>query len=396
MQRKTRRWRGGSRALVAAAIVSIAAAGAVAPIAGAQGIAGDGVCTGDLALSQSLAQADPLEPLDPADASTLKPDVDELAGKWRKLPPSPFGSASGVGVWTGLEMIVSDSKTGKTAGFDPDAQAWTRYAKAPLSMKGATATWTGEEMIVLARRTAGGVHGMAFDPAAASWRELPAAPEALQNPADSIWTGAAVVVASSGPHELPSSEVPQAAAYYPAGDCWLLLPEVAGEPQLRSLYATEYGVLAVTGNSDSDVGIVVSMIDSTEGPWSIASESGLVDDGDTAVWTDDELVFLSREPNDAELRSAAYDPATDSWRALDLDCEVATDYDPVWTGQLIVTQWRWAVDPDADACLKLPKRRDRSRGTPVRVWAGDRVIEWSGSQGDLPKALPDGIQYRPR
>ena len=258
----------------------------------------------------------------------------QLTGKWHRLPESPFGSAFGVGAWTGEEMVVIDGWSRRAAGYDPASRRWTTYPRMPGPRFASAAVWIGNELVVTTRR---GEHALALalDPSSRSWRELPPVPPALHAIGSAVWTGVALVVASPEPVEESSTpQRPRAAAYYPTADCWVELPDVPGEGGLIALHAAGDSVLAVTGSGDEDPGVVVSILDLASGAWTSASPSGLVDDGNAGVWTGTELAILSRERNNGAIRNSAYDPATDSWRVLDPACRTETSSGVVWTGEL--------------------------------------------------------------
>lgn len=331
---------GVSLALVAAAVTMTRAADAV----DSEEDASSGLCDAIVASTTqpALKSHTATERASATDPDSL--DRVDLGGASRRLPRSPFGSADGIGVWTGTEMIVVDPRTRRIAAYDPVARAWTRYPTAPTRLVGASAIWTGEELVVMTRR---GMHVVvyALNPVAESWRELPSPPAGIVAVRSAVWTGEAIVVAIGGPQELPSSERAAAAAYYPRAECWVALPDVPGESRLHSLSAAGDHVLAVTGSRSSDPGVAVAVLDLDSETWTLASDPGLADDANAGVWTGSELVILSRERSDANvLNDAAYDPASDSWQPLDPPCAAETSGGAVWTGRLIISGSPWAFD----------------------------------------------------
>jgi hypothetical protein len=81
------------------------------------------------------------------------------------------------------------------AAYDPTSDTWRRIGDAPVELTDATAVWTGREMILFGAALHGGNHaetnsaiGIAYDPAADSWRELPDS-NLDTNANDAIWIG---------------------------------------------------------------------------------------------------------------------------------------------------------------------------------------------------------------
>jgi N-acetylneuraminic acid mutarotase len=126
---------------------------------------------------------------------------DPSTGAWSEpLPRAPIDARQPFAVWTGTEMIVWGSQDREQrrvdgAAYDPASNTWRRIADAPVELTDATAVWTGEEMIVFGAALHGGNHaetssaiGIAYDPAADSWRELPDS-NLDTNANDAIWIG---------------------------------------------------------------------------------------------------------------------------------------------------------------------------------------------------------------
>lgn len=131
---------------------------------------------------------------------------EKLAGRWRTIRRSPFAAHGAAGAWTGSELIVVDPLTGKTAGYDPDADRWSRYPTAPhvFAVEEANA-WTDDELIVLAEL---GV--IAFSPGERRWRRLPDHPIAALA-TSAVWTGEELIAVTG---------FGSMASYRPAEDHW--------------------------------------------------------------------------------------------------------------------------------------------------------------------------------
>ena len=112
---------------------------------------------------------------------------DPVTQRWRELPPAPIDARVPLFAWTGDELIVwgtsfrTNDRPLDGAAYDPASDTWRSIADGPIELTDATAVWTGSEMIVFGAALHGGnvpetptAIGAAYDPAADSWRELPA------------------------------------------------------------------------------------------------------------------------------------------------------------------------------------------------------------------------------
>jgi hypothetical protein len=155
---------------------------------------------------------------------------DPALDTWRSLPPAPISARAPVAsAWTGRELLVWGS-AGRSnvdlhdgAAYDPRDDSWRPIAPAPVALNQATSAWTGQELLVVGSRLDGGNRsrtphavGLGYDPAADSWRELPAT--GLSPQASAVaWTGRELL---AWDYEL------RAAAYDPARDRWRRLPDL--------------------------------------------------------------------------------------------------------------------------------------------------------------------------
>ena len=154
---------------------------------------------------------------------------DPATGRWGMLPPAPLSPRRPVTtVWTGKEMIVwGDGSRAAAArdgaAYDPVADRWRSLPPAPLALNEASAAWTGKKMLVFGALLDGNNHstiryarGIAYDPEADRWRELPDSP--LSPQASSVaWTGNEVL---AWDYELA------AGAYDPVRNAWRKLPDL--------------------------------------------------------------------------------------------------------------------------------------------------------------------------
>lgn len=180
---------------------------------------------------------------------------DPATESWRELPPAPLSArSSAAAVWTGEEVLIWGGygelrrPLSDGAAFEPATGRWRMLAPAPLSARRpVSAVWTGREMIVWgdASRTAGARDGAAYDPVADSWRLLPPASLAL-NEASATWTGEEMVVfgALLDHNNQSTTRYAGGIAYDPEADRWRELPDFPLSPQASSVAWTGKEVLA--------------------------------------------------------------------------------------------------------------------------------------------------------
>lgn len=137
----------------------------------------------------------------------------------------------GVG-WTGGVSTPTVGRLAATgARYDTEAGGWQPIADAPIPMAGgpgAAAVWTGNE--VLAWSSAGGVDGVAYDPAANTWRAVAPPVRGSSLSLDvwvTAWTGEEVLVWGRIYGRLTSATEVFGAAYDPAADSWRPLAALA-------------------------------------------------------------------------------------------------------------------------------------------------------------------------
>lgn len=422
-----------SRALIAMAlVVTLLSAGATiaaerSPLPSSPVAAAAGLCPVDHVVAPALDAPDatpapdataaallkgPPPSDDPPKPSWLEPSPSDmsLGGSWSKLPRSPFSAANAIALWAGDRMVAIDPDSGRTATYDPVIRRWEEHQPIPstsdmstLLFAGLPATaWTRDEVIFAGDRIEPDgesqvpVH-LAFDPASGRWRTL--APSPLADTGELVWTGALLVDVTPDRH---------AAAYDPAADCWLPMPDVP-LPELpandRTMRAMDWsvdqsawtgdGLLAVVHSEESEVGLGVVAFDPLSWTWD-PGPLGPLASGSSAILVDDRLWFMDRSPNDRWLTNGTYDPGSESWTVLDTGCRLHAGF-AVWTGRLIMEPLyaRRAYDPASGACYRLPKRKDRARYVLDPVWTGREYVVWSGSWGDSGIGRPDGIVYRP-
>ena len=165
---------------------------------------------------------------------------DPIAGTWHEVAPSPLAGRSSAGaVWTGTEVIVwggwADEPFSDGAAYTPETNTWRTLPEGPLSGRDPVAVvWTGGEVIVWgnASRAEADTSGAAYDPASDRWRTIAQAPLAL-NEASAVWTGREMLIYGALLDHNNSSDTRYARglAYEPAADSWRLLPDFPLSPQ---------------------------------------------------------------------------------------------------------------------------------------------------------------------
>lgn len=234
---------------------------------------------------------------------------DPIANSWRRIPAHPYGSEYAYAtVWTGEEMIIaagidySGNKPPRGAAYNPTSNTWRELSSSRVAPPDWTnAAWAGHEMIVWG---GGGAcegcppwsGGFAYNPAADTWRELPAAPIADRANFEAVWTGGELIVwgGQAGPYGRSDG-----AAYEPRSDTWRPITD----GPLRPRY------------------------------WA------------STVWTGKEVLiwggYNAYAPKGARSvfgDGAAYDPETDSWRPLpDSPLDPRCGHSAIWAQtQMIV------------------------------------------------------------
>nr|MBA2497091.1 hypothetical protein [Acidimicrobiia bacterium] len=236
---------------------------------------------------------------------------------------------------------------------------------------------------------------------ARGWRPMAAAAIEPRFQHLQVWTGTEVVV--FGGYGDDGEPIGGGAAYNPTAGTWRTI----ADPPLRLTIADWTGseVLALTTDGE------LWDYDPADDDWRELTTSPY--DGEDEIagtiavagWTGSELVIAytaaaadGRAPGD----SAAYDPATDTWRTLPGAPFDITFADAVWTGEQLVVAGDtgaggstyprlelWALDPAAGRWTELPAPpladvERRSHG--FAVWTGTEVVIGGGH------AAPEGAQ----
>jgi hypothetical protein len=177
---------------------------------------------------------------------------DPASDSWRAITAAPLrGRSDHTAIWTGDEMVVWGGATddgakdfellsGDGAAYDPETDAWRRIATAPVRSreghKGSKAVWTGNVMLVW-----NGTDGAAYDPDSDTWRRLPDTPlEGARYSDTAVWTGEEMIVWGGDPTGGVDGFA-DGAAYNPAQDRWLAIPQapIEGRYQHAAVWTGE-------------------------------------------------------------------------------------------------------------------------------------------------------------
>ncbi|MBI3287102.1 MAG: hypothetical protein HYZ68_03550 [Chloroflexi bacterium] len=174
---------------------------------------------------------------------------DPPSDTWRPIPEAPIADRAGhTAIWTGEEMIIWGGGRGEPiysdgAAYDPVTDTWRLLPPSPLAPRGEhSAVWTGKEMIVWGGSAPLDVRlfthfsdGAAYDPATNSWRLIAEAPISARRGHTAVWMGNQMIVWGGTRHISGSDSVKplaDGAAYDPATDQWVRLPESPLPPSL--------------------------------------------------------------------------------------------------------------------------------------------------------------------
>jgi hypothetical protein len=284
------------------------------------------------------------------------PAEDELAVAWEVADTTLRGQSHPELFWTGERLLVvhTENLGDDVAGerWDPATNEAEPMAPSGLNWRvGAATAWTGTELLVVGGSNGPGLDpiGASYDPASDRWRPLADPPGGAGGPGETVggpgvWTGTELVLWR------------YALAYDPEDDSWRRLARAPLSQRARPLTVWTGREVVVWG-----------------GCWLAESQCdevnrGLLDDG------------------------AAYDPATDTWRAIPAGpLRPAVHAVGAWDGRRVVitvtdldprpgvraAAWSpasgvWEVLPDPP----LPDRRGAAA-----VWTGSRFVVWGGGSG---------------
>lgn len=286
---------------------------------------------------------------------------------WREVAPSPLrGRARHTAIWTGSRMIVWGGGTGGRvltdgAAYDPATDTWAVLADPGMGGRHRhQALWTGSRMLVYAGTDAQDesvAGGLAYDPVADTWDAIPADPLGDLDTRYVTWTGTRMLLVGYVDGRGAGTEVARMADFDPVSRRWRTL---VGVPLSRH----EQPRPVATGGA--------TLVMSSQPPaLHEGRPTSVILDARSSCWTTPRSV---PPPNDGTLM-------------------------PVWSGSLLLVlgQEGVAYDPTGDRWWSLPPAPPgaASRDAVPAVWAGDRVLVWSGLSGESSEPLADGVAFLP-
>jgi len=260
----------------------------------------------------------------PAAESSASSAWRSLPPGWSSLPVPPVVRARAVSVWTGGELFFwgGDTDFGSAhhdtgVAYDPAAGTWRRLPPAPLTGRSsAAAVRTGEEVLIwggYGDRLRPLDDGAAFDPGTGRWRMLPRAPLSPRRPVTAVWTGREMIVWGDGSRAEAARD---GAAYDPEADRWRSLPPAPLALNEASAVWTGkemivFGALLDGNNHSTTTHARGIAYDPEADRWRVLPFFPLSPQASSVAWTGNEVLAW-----DYELAAGAYDPARDAWRKL--------------------------------------------------------------------------------
>ncbi len=253
--------------------------------------------------------------------------LENVSRGWTSLPPPPETRGQSATVWTGEKLLTwggevlaggGEASEGDGYVFDAAALEWTTMSDAPLAARVRPASaWTGEELLVWggtdARHEVLYGDGAAYDPGEDAWRVLPDAPISGRA-ALSVWTGDELLVWGTSIRVDPRPR--DGAAYDPDKNAWRGIATAPIElTDATAIWSgTEMIVLGAAlhgGNVAESPTAIGAAYDPSTDTWRALPDPSLSPQASTAVWNGRELIAW-----DYGNKTAAYDPRTGEWRDL--------------------------------------------------------------------------------
>ena len=318
---------------------------------------------------------------------------DTLDASWSTIPVDPSAPSARFGhfgVWTGSEMIIWGG-----AQDVPPSGSPSRPVDVASTGNRLQPDWD--------------------TPASSTWLSMPEPPFVAGRGHTAVWTGSELIAWGGESHAIER----QGAIYDPMLDRWSSVPR-GNAPDARSGHTAVWtgSEMVVWGGAD-EAGLPLStggLYDPVAAGWSPTGGSPPAARTDhTAVWTGtDMIVWGGFSDTDSLSSGAAYDPALDQWTATGgTPPEGRGLHTAVWTGSEMVvfgglTDCPSSCDPTNDAAIYdpvldtwsaafEPAGGDGARWGHSAVWAGDRMINWGGTDTyiDANLCLADGIEIDP-
>jgi hypothetical protein len=364
-----------------------------------------------------------------------------IQGHWETLPQNPdIPSGLHSAAWTGSELLVwggtdcdSPCADGQGGVLELDSRQWRRMTPdgEPSARYATSTAWTGSELLVwggFSYDLVGTVSdGALYDPASNRWRASGTtdAPTARML-ASAVWTGKEVViwggmtfVSVNMARTSPNRDLGEGAAFDPILGRWRAL-STSNAPSGRTYHSVVWAKdrMVVWGGVQGDPPNERALRDGaayhpSSDTWTKISDRGALGArwGALSAWTGTEMIIWGGQgcgggPNPTSCHDgAAYNPSTDSWRALPAgpDEGIAGDQSAaVWTGRHVIL-WGtesgrgWLYDPSVNQWIEMtpapPGFAPRSNFSAV--WTGEQMLVWGGLTGDPALPRDDGAAYTP-
>lgn len=312
----------------------------------------------------------------PATAPVDHAPLEVKQGQWATITEPPMTGAF-ASVWTGTDLVVAFRTTiVRFAAYDPQRDAWSPIPDPPVEIQepftdSSILVWTGHTVLVWGYENHGigtfsGKHRLlAYDPETKAWQRRADPPLGPLIQAHPIWTGHELVVwgGNFNGEDAPA----QGAAYDPGTNKWR--------------------------------GITDAPLSTRENPM--------------IVWTGHEVIVWGGLSNGKataadRLEGAAYDPATDSWRALPPSGSRPVSLAAAaWTGhEMIVSGIAQggppvasvgvAYNPTTNAWRDIASTPLSPREQTAWAWTGHELVVWGGITFTSGRqTLADGAAYDP-
>ena len=229
-------------------------------------------------------------------------------------------------------------------------EGWTELPLPPEVRDGAALVWTGQELIAW-----GGcdparpedcyptLDGFAFDPTTRTWRQMPSAPAGGIDP-EVVWTGREALFFYAEGWKL------KGVAYDPEIESWRTLPNAPLQPRFGAVYVWTGSEAIVWGGGrpEDDLAATGAAYSPISDSWRPVADGPIGLNLTSGMWTGQEmLVFgsLLDHRNWAETDAsvgAAYDPVTDSWRAIPPSSLSPQATSGAWTGDRMLA-WDYGL-----------------------------------------------------
>jgi N-acetylneuraminic acid mutarotase len=333
-------------------------------------------------------------------------------------------------VWTGTEMIVwggddagnGTVNTGSRYRLATDSWAATALTNAPSARHEHSALWTGTEMIIW-----GGAYGSnlsidggRYNPTSDSWKATSNSgapePRALHS---AVWTGSEMIVFGGSVENAPWTNT--GGRYNPSTNSWKATT-TSGAPSPRELAAAVWAGSEMivwggaTSNFDTNTG---GRYNPSTNSWTPTTQSNAPSARDwmSYVWTGSRMLIWGGQTYSGVYNyhndGALYDPASDSWTPTNLTGAPGPRafFGYVWSGTELIV-WSGCTTNSGGACSSPAltggrynpatdawrptntKSAPSARSNFPAVWTGNRMIVWSGVQGNSILASTGGI-YTP-